>query len=137
MVDEGGGKAPEVHGTDVGFLQGVGLVVFDVDDLLVGLSLNMGAFGDGFEVSVLELADAAGDVSVCGEGVVEGVADHATLMILQGEEGLMDGLIGGGAVEVVGVLNGEGFVDEVLAGENGVGGAPGFGASGGEGVSGG
>lgn len=58
------------------------LIVFEIDDLVVGLSLNMGALGDGLEMSVFELTDAAGDVSVVGERVVEGVADHAALLIL-------------------------------------------------------
>ena len=58
------------------------LIVFEIDDLVVGLPLNMGAFGDGFEMPVFELTDTARDMSVVGERVVERVADHTALLIL-------------------------------------------------------
>lgn len=49
----------------------------------------------------------------------------------------MDGLIGGCAVEVVGVLNGAGTADEMLTREDGMCGSPGFGSAFRQGISGG
>ncbi len=136
-VEELGGEAPEVHGDAfvTGEGDGVGGVFEVVDALLC-------AFDAGHLDNVLEgalpvcLGDAAGDVAVFGEGLVEAVADHGEAPFLAFAEEVGDALEGVGAVEVVGIDGAEWAFDEVARGADGVGGAEGFGAVGGADVGG-
>ena len=101
----------------------------------------MGVLRDLEEVVVLVLlADAAGDVSVLGDGVAQEVADHGELIAAVAVRVALEVLVylpeALGAVVVVGVDDGEGAVDYVAGGEDGVAGAPGLDAAVGDRIAG-
>ena len=117
---EGRGQAPQVHGY-------VALRV-QLDAIGYGIGLDVLGLHHVGQESVPHLADAPGDAAVVGEGVFQDEARHAeriVRMILL--EVVVDLLIDALAVVVVGVDDGEGGVDEVLGGKDGLAGAPGLG----------
>ena len=142
LLQEAVGEAPEVHGDyraarDLGPGLAVVLGVARVGAHL----LDVGVLRDLEEVVVLVLlADAAGDVSVLGDGVAQEVADHGELIAVVAVRVALEVLVylpeALGAVVVVGVDYGEGAVNYVAGGEDGVAGAPWLDAAVGDGIAG-
>ena len=129
-------EAPEVHGNravgidfdgrsiDARATRHAIVSAGDVDDF----------FDIGEKIGGVGLADTAIDGAVLGKGVAQWVADHGVVVfvvaaILSGEP-FGDDAVGIGAVEVIGIDDGEWGVDDVPCGANGMGSAPWFDAIG-------
>ena len=127
--ENGGHKAPEVHGHHGVAGQVHPLAAVDVGDGAVGEELNLQRLLDEGQVAVPGLADAPGDGAVLGDGVLQQVAHHGGVAVLgQAHQLLIDGAVGVHAVIVVGIDDAEGLVDHVPGAQNGVAGAEGLGA---------
>ena len=83
-----------------------------------GVFFNPGALGNGAQVVLLvHGADAPGHAAVVRHGFVQPVAHHAVAVRVGGVgQKLVNGLVGGAAIVVVGVDHGEGGIPHGLSG---------------------
>jgi len=140
LVDEAEREAPEVHRDDDVFFDEAGAAIEGAAfDFFFAFAGDVDHFLHSLKEAVGGLADAPVDRAVIGKGADEVVADEgvvglAVIGTTRGEKagGLVVGI---GAVEVIGIDDGEGAVELVAGRADGVGGAPGFFAACGEVVS--
>ena len=93
------------------------------DDLSVGHPLDLRPLDHRREVAFrIDAADAARDRTVLRKRLVQVVSDHAIAVAALAElrQVVPDGLIGLGAVEIVGIDHGEGFVNRIGCHHHGV-----------------
>jgi len=140
LGEEGEGKGPKVHGDDDVFFDLAGLSIersaFDEIDILAG---DVDDFFNTFEEAFLALADAAIDGAVIGKGVYDLVSYEGVVSFVAGgriaSEEACGLLVGIGSVKIVGIDDGEGAVDLIAGGEDGMRCSPRFFAALGDGES--
>ena len=123
-----GVEPPEVHRDDIFILErnslaigiGTGDALLVTEDIMPFCNAQEGLLWGYF-------ADAPGYGTIFGEGIAEEVADHGQVLpaaLLAEESGhLPEGFR---AVVVIGIDDGEGFVDDLSGHEDGMAGSPGF-----------
>ena len=130
LFEVGWGEAPEVHGNDVLFVDFAFVVIeAGAGD---GAAVFAGNINDFFyvgeELFCIQGADATIDSTVFGEGV-DKIISYDGVVGGRGVEGVEEiggNLIGVGAIKIVGVDDGEGFLNDVAGGAYGVSSAPRF-----------
>ena len=123
-------EAPHVHRYRRVRIQRCIYPILGEDDGAV-LILDLRALHDvGEQTLLVGCTDTAADGSVLAEGVAYAVADHAVLsfLALYRTEEVCQHLVGLFAVEVIGIDDRKGFVDQFTSHEHSVVGTPGFGA---------
>lgn len=130
-MEDGGGGADEVHGYGGGKRERIGDAVGIGILRACGRGENITDFSDVLEVARgVRTAYTTGDAAALGKGLAKGVADEDAFRRVGGE-GLGKEAVCAVAVEVVGINDGKGAVDQVAGYPDGVARAPGlFAASG-------